>query len=254
MDRQAEQAAFAKACAYLNYNKAAKWTALASAAGTGVVYVALLLVLWLFTDLLVYRGRLPTYHSLTPLQQTRFHREWNGLNLEERQQRLQAIGVKDRIQQIAEVKPDEANAPRDDVRMIWCAQVRHIIAERIGVDALAASEGLDQVDYNADVGITSLMVRSATDGRITTPVLAALARGVPWMRNARGGGLISPYLIGLLLTGIGLGILGAALALLMREMAARATIEAATRCTAPSIITPSVWARWLSGRWDRLRQ
>jgi biotin carboxyl carrier protein len=36
MDRQAEQAAFAKACAYLNYKKGAKWTAHAAAAGTGV--------------------------------------------------------------------------------------------------------------------------------------------------------------------------------------------------------------------------
>src|SRR5579875_1923344 len=69
MDRQADQAAFAKACAYLNYKKGAKWTAHAAAAGTGVVYVALLVVLWLFTDLLVYRGQLPTFHTLTPLQQ-----------------------------------------------------------------------------------------------------------------------------------------------------------------------------------------
>jgi len=46
MDREAERDAFAKAVAYLNYKSAAKWTALAAAAGTGVVYVALLVVLW----------------------------------------------------------------------------------------------------------------------------------------------------------------------------------------------------------------
>src|SRR6185312_6751482 len=88
-----EQAAFTKACAYLNYKPAAKWTAHAAAAGTGVVYVALLVVLWLFTDLMVYRGRLPTYHSLTPLQQARFYNEWNGLDEAERTRRLEAIGV-----------------------------------------------------------------------------------------------------------------------------------------------------------------
>ena len=70
MDREAERTAFAKACAYLNYNRAAKWTAHAAAAGTGLVYVALLIVLWLFTDLMVYRGRLPTYHSLDPYSAT----------------------------------------------------------------------------------------------------------------------------------------------------------------------------------------
>src|SRR5262245_31289199 len=99
MDRQAEQGAFAKACAYLNYQKGAKWTAHAAAAGTGIVYVALLVVLWLFTDLLVYRGRLPTYHSLTPLQQTSFINEWNALDAEQRDQRLKSIGLNEKDRQ-----------------------------------------------------------------------------------------------------------------------------------------------------------
>jgi ATP-binding cassette subfamily B protein len=230
MDRQAEQSAFAKACAYLNYKKAAKWTAHAAGAGTGIIFVALLVVLWLFTDLLVYRGLLPTYHSLTPLQQANFFREWNGLDEEGRQQRLQAVGLaKGRVQHLAGEQLNDANVPREDVRTIWRAQVRHIIVERVGVDALAPGEGLDQVDYNTDVGITSLVVRSHTEGRFITPVVAALARWAPWTRNAHGSGPISPYLVGLLLIGITLGIIGAALMLLMREMAARATIEAATR-------------------------
>src|SRR6185437_3305361 len=98
MDRQAEQAAFAKACAYLNYKQVAKWTAHAAAAGTGIVYVALLVVLWLFTDLLVYRGRLPTYHSLTPLQQQRFYTEWKNLDVTERYNRLQQAGITEEMQ------------------------------------------------------------------------------------------------------------------------------------------------------------
>ena len=49
------------------------------------------------------------------------------------------------------------------------------------------------------------------------------------LRNANGGRGVSPYLTGLLLAGILLGVLGVVLMLLMREMAARATIEAATR-------------------------
>jgi ATP-binding cassette subfamily B protein len=228
MDRQAEQAAFAKACAYLNYKQAAKWTALAAAAGTGIVYVALLVVLWLFTDLMVYRGRLPTYHSLTPLQQTRFFKEWNGDGQEERAELLRKVGLtEEQVRQLA-AQQDIAALRREDLRNIWRAQVRHIVETRLGTDALPA-EGADSVDYYSDQGIASLLVRSHTEGRIVTPVVAALARWAPWMRNARGGGLLSPYLIGLLLAGIGLALLGAALMVLMREMAARATIEAATR-------------------------
>jgi ATP-binding cassette subfamily B protein len=229
MDRQAEPAAFAKACAYLNYRKAAKWTALTAGAGTGVVYIALLLVLWLFTDLMVYRGRLPTSLSLTPLQQQRFHNEWNSLDLDEKKNRLEAIELdKEKIQHLLE-QQDIKDLTREDRRTIWRAHVRHIIAARIGESALSTAEGTEGVDFTADVGITSLVVRSYAEGRIVTPILASVASWMPWMRNAHGGGLISSYLIGLLLSGIGLAFLGAGLMYLMREMAARASIEAATR-------------------------
>lgn len=229
MDRQAEQGAFAKACAYLNYQKGAKWTAHAAAVGTGIVYVALLIVLWLFTDLMVYRGRLPTYHSLTPLQENRFHNEWNALDAEGREERLQIIGLPtDRIQHLAALQLDDPNVPREDVRTIWRAQVGFILMEKLGEEP-STTQGSDLVDYNTDEGINSLLVRSYTEGRIMTPLVAAVARWAPWTRNAHGSGPIPPYLIGLLLTGVILGILGAALMLLMREMAARATIEAATR-------------------------
>ncbi|MGH7174352.1 MAG: ABC transporter ATP-binding protein [Gemmataceae bacterium] len=236
MDRQAEQAAFAKACAYLNYKQVAKWTAHAAAAGTGIVYVALLVVLWLFTDLLVYRGRLPTSHSSTPLQQNRFYNEWNNLDATERFNRLHQAGIteemakrgftEEKLKQLANNPDDSRTLPRDDLRVLWRAQVRHILVDQLRLDP---SEESDLVDYNADLGITSLVVRLHAEGRIITPVVSALARAAPWTRNAHGGGIVSPYLIGLLVIGIILGVLGAVLVLLMREMAARATIEAATR-------------------------
>ncbi len=229
MDRQAEPSAFAKACAYLNYKQGAKWTAHIAAAGTGLVYVALLAVLWLFTDLLVYRGQLPTFHSLTPLQQTRFFSEWNNLSTEDRQKRLGELGYlsNDRIQHLAglhlEPNPDLSQEEvRGDLRTIWYAQVRHILI------AWGIADPSQREDYNANVGITSLLVRLQTEGRYMTRVVGSVAKWMPWTRTPRGG-IISPYLIGLLLTGIVLAMLGAALMLLMREMAAQATIEAATR-------------------------
>ncbi|HEY7424217.1 MAG TPA: ABC transporter ATP-binding protein [Gemmataceae bacterium] len=228
MDREAERAAFAKACAYLDYKKAAKWTAHIAAAGTGVVYVALLVVLWLFADLMVYRGRLPTYHSLTPLQQNHFVNEWTGLDQEERQKRLEAIGISgEKLSQLA-AEADLSQLAREDLRNVWRAQVRHILAVRVNP---SIAEGLDAVDYNADVGITSLVVRSHTEGRFMTPVLAWLARGNAWMRNAgmSPDARVPPYLVGLLGIGVVLALLGALLTLLMREMAAQAAIEAATR-------------------------
>ncbi len=231
MDREAERDAFAKAVAYLNYKKAAKWTALAAAAGTGLVYVALLGVLWLFTDLLVYRGRLPTYNSLTPLQQHHFNTQWGSLNEGERAERLGKIGLpSDRARQLAALRPDDPNILREDLRTIWRAYVHDVVWSRLGDSALPA-EGGDLVDYNADLGIVSLLVRAHVEERWTTSLVAWMAKWNPWMRNAGTGGhsAVPPYLIGLLLTAVILGTLGTALTLLMREMAARATIEAATR-------------------------
>jgi ABC-type multidrug transport system fused ATPase/permease subunit len=231
MDREAERDAFAKAVAYLNYKKAAKWTALAAAAGTGVVYVALLGVLWLFTDLLVYRGRLPTYHSLTPLQQNHFIAQWESLSEGERAERLGKIGLaSDKGRRLAALRPDDPNIPRDDIRTIWRAYVHEVVSSRLG-DSAVPAEGGDLVDYNADQGIVGLVVRAHVEERWTTSLVAWLAKWNPWMRNAGTGGhaTVPPYLVGLLLTAVILGILGTALTLLMREMAARATIEAVTR-------------------------
>ena len=80
MERRDDQrTAFAKACAYLSYNRAAQWTAHAAGVGSCLVYVALLMVLWLFADLMVSRGRLPTYHDVPPAAQNRFLNEWKNL-------------------------------------------------------------------------------------------------------------------------------------------------------------------------------
>src|SRR5688500_3530221 len=67
-----EREAFARARRFLDYSPAAKWTALAAAVGTGILYVALLIVLGLFTDLVVSRGIIPAYKDLPPRQQQAF--------------------------------------------------------------------------------------------------------------------------------------------------------------------------------------
>jgi ATP-binding cassette subfamily B protein len=199
VEREAERAAFAKACAYLNYSPVAKWTAHVAAVGTGIVYVALLIVLWLFADLMVSRGRLPTFHDLTPRQQAAFRA---------------TLGT-------------EADLPAADLEARWDAHVNQVLEERVGPGAVPAAAGSGDGDY----GILSLVVREDIDRRPATPVLAWLARWNPWMRNAgaTGPGMFPPFLTGLLLIGVVLALVGALLALLQREAAARATIEAATR-------------------------
>jgi ATP-binding cassette subfamily B protein len=78
------RAAFARARRFLNYRLAAKWAALAGAVGTGVLYVALLMVLGLFADLMVNRGHIPTYRELSDARQDDFPDDWQEIPLAER--------------------------------------------------------------------------------------------------------------------------------------------------------------------------
>src|SRR5262249_15375775 len=103
---------FSKACAYLNFRSGAKWAAYLAAAGIGLVYVALLMVLWLFVDLMVYRGRVPGYHDLTPVQRHHFEAEWDGQDEPARRQRCAKVGLSPALakQEFAQLTPEQASA------------------------------------------------------------------------------------------------------------------------------------------------
>jgi ATP-binding cassette subfamily B protein len=231
VERQAERDAFAKACAYLNYSPVAKWTAHVAGVGTGLVYVALLAVLWLFADLVVSRGRLPHYDDLTAAQQEDFRNRWTGLTREERVERLRGVGFSNAdTERLAGQNPAGKVTP-DELNSLWQTQVAQILRTRVG-DAAVPEGPPDRPQYaHGDYGILGLIVREDVSGRLITPVLAWLTRWNRWTWNYGRGdaGTFPPYLVGLLVLNVGLALLGALLALLQREMAARATIEAATR-------------------------
>ena len=68
--------AYSKACAYLNFNKRALWLAHTAAVGTTLLALALLVVLWLFADLMVWRGRVPAARELSPKQFQNMEKFW----------------------------------------------------------------------------------------------------------------------------------------------------------------------------------
>jgi ATP-binding cassette subfamily B protein len=246
----ASDSAFKKACAYLNFNATAKWVAYVAAAGTGVVYLLLLMVLWLFSDLMVSRGRIPDYQELTPLQQEVFAREWGDLSSREREERLEDAGF-DSGTALALASIDVPSEAGDEVEYLWEAQARYYLRTAVGPAAeervfegrprsrpartegewvwelLVGRQPLERAPFNeANHGVLSLVVRQKAEGRWFTPV-AWLARWNRWMWNAERP--LPPYLTGLFLIAVVLAIIGAVLTLLMHEMAARATIEATTR-------------------------
>jgi ATP-binding cassette subfamily B protein len=238
VDREAEPNAFSKACTYLDYRKAAKWTAYLAGAGTALVYLGLLVLLWAFADLAVFRGRLPSYHTLTQPEQDRFLSQWNGLPTEERQKRLEAVGVEPkRAEELAGLTASPT-LERDALdNYLWRAQLGHIL-ESIH-DGLRDRVKIREQDLNnprpeydeVDNGLLSLAVRSYQGGKLLAPVVVRVARWDPWTWNHVNDGRpgFASFLFGLLVLALALGLLSVGLTFLMREMAARTTIEAATR-------------------------
>lgn len=87
-----ERTAFARARAFLNYANRARWAAIVAGIATGVFYVLLVLLLALFVDLLVSRGRVPNFAQLGVPEQERLLETWKALPEEARAQAVRQVG------------------------------------------------------------------------------------------------------------------------------------------------------------------
>ena len=214
-----ERDAFARARLYLNYSRSAKWLALTTAVGTGILYVALLVVLGLFADLLVSRGQLPLLRSLPLNRQTEVLTDWN--QLEARKESLLGVVAEERTADTL-AAADASTLPAADRELVWRAYLYHYLEHRVspGAAARLADKPLDEPIGNC--GVLSLVVRSQP--RLYGRSLARLARWNPWMwDNYRY------YLLGLFILAVLLALARAILRFVMITAAARATVEAATR-------------------------
>jgi ATP-binding cassette subfamily B protein len=207
-----ERSAFNRASTYLNYKAGAKWAAYVAGAATAVLYIALLVLLILFTDLIVHRGQLPAFRDLSTQEQTRVLQGWDNLR-----------------ESVPLLKPAEELDEDDQAAIgewLWRGQMRDLLARRISEDA-ADSAGPDDKPSH---GILGLAVRSEFEERFYAPIISWLASWNRWMwYSSSGSPLLSPYLLGLFLLAVVLAAARTGLTLLMHEMAARSSIEAATR-------------------------
>ena len=233
-ESQKSDHAFSKACGYLNFNATAKWTALAAAVGTGIVTVALLAVLWLFADLMVWRGKVPVYDELTPMQMRKLGEYWNNLSPEQRAELLSFTGADESTTKKAsdpefslqDFSPEQREAVWEEV--LWDrlrVSVGRTAAEAVLRPSTTSPSGytLDRGDH----GILSLVVRQQANRGQWTP-MPWLARWNHWMWD-ESDSRVPPYLTGLALIALVLLLMWVVLVLLNREMAARAVIEATNR-------------------------
>src|SRR5438270_248858 len=83
---------FSHARSFLRYARPARWTAVCCGIATALLYALLVLLLALFADLLVTRGRIPNFAQLPVREQDAVLRDWSGLDSAERARALQHLG------------------------------------------------------------------------------------------------------------------------------------------------------------------
>lgn len=137
--REAERRAFARAKGYLSYHAGAKWSALLAALGTGLLFVVLLLVLWLFGDLMVHRGLIPGFHELSPSKQKIVLEEWQSS--EGGIARLVLMDLKSlekpdqRVQDLVQADPAKLT-PRDE-ELLWRFRLYELLRRKVNGAAAA---------------------------------------------------------------------------------------------------------------------
>ncbi|WP_020468376.1 ABC transporter ATP-binding protein [Zavarzinella formosa] len=84
--------AFSRAWDLLHYVRFHKWTIYVSSLVSGLLFVLLVILLGLFVDLIVNRGRIPNFAQLSPREQSHFIEHWRTIPEEQREKAVRDIG------------------------------------------------------------------------------------------------------------------------------------------------------------------
>lgn len=131
-----ERKAFVRAWRFLNYQPLAKWTAISAGMVSALMYVALLCVLSLFADLLVNRGRIPSFQTLTRSDRHAFLEQRAASAKEERTKDLISLGLDENsASRLANLEIDKLY-PREQ-ELVWRGHLVRILQERVNLSAVA---------------------------------------------------------------------------------------------------------------------
>src|SRR3954451_20286156 len=90
-----ESSAFSRVRSLFRYSRPTQWAAILSGIATAILFALLLLLLGLFVDLLVTRGRIPNFAQLSVREQDAVLEEWSALPDEDRVRALAHVGFSD---------------------------------------------------------------------------------------------------------------------------------------------------------------
>ena len=257
-----ERSAFSRAKDYLDHRARAKWTAIGAGIAASVLYVGLVLLLALFVDLLVHRGRVENLAQLGVAEQEQFVSQWNALPEEARTAAVDHLGIRDDRERRALIATEklpplpgkmkegdlrhwvDERGPLDESPSIqamkenelrWRAFVWTYLKDHFSLEAAnvyqpepppAPVPGLGE-ENRRPTGVLSLVVRlqGTTAGRM----LNLFASWNQWMWGSGTRDANRSYLTGLLILAILMAILRAGCLMLMYWQAAVAAVEGITR-------------------------
>jgi ATP-binding cassette, subfamily B, bacterial len=218
---------------------AEKWGAILSSIGAAVTYLLLLVLLYLFVDLLVWRGVIPVYSELTPARQKEFADEWSKLSDDQRSQAVgrfalpeattKAIASADRV-------PDDnakgsTRAPTaTEWELRWQARVYLTIHDRVGqeaADAYLPEKPAATAELTPRLGVLSLVARNH---RAAGGTLGWFASWNGWMwRPGEDRNANLTYLTGLFILAFSIALARGILVNALAYLAAAVTLDLVTR-------------------------
>ncbi len=209
----------------------ARWGAVLSSIGASVTYVLLLLLLYLFVDLLVSRGEIPSYAGLSTAQKAEFAAEWNARSAEERKTAVDQFGWPDAAARRVAANDAELNGellPAELWEARWQAGVYHALRTRVNV--AAAERYHDSVtapkpnpDARPQFGLLSLVVRERNSWTGWLPGKLAALAPLTWNRGN------VTYLTALFILALGLAAVRGVLVNALAYVSAAVTLDTVTR-------------------------
>jgi ABC-type multidrug transport system fused ATPase/permease subunit len=223
----------------------AKWGAIVSSVGTAVTYFLLLLLLYLFVDLLVWKGEVPSYAQLSAARKREFADEWAARPDAQRLEAVQRLGLpKPRADRVGarnddELKPlartkDEEHLFADEWEARWRAGVYLALRERVSqaaADTYLPAEPAQATaapEARPRLGLLSLVVRERNHW--TGALLGRLAalNGWTWVPSANGSANLR-YLTGLFILAFTLALIRGVLINALTYLSAAVTLDTVTR-------------------------
>jgi ABC-type multidrug transport system fused ATPase/permease subunit len=208
-----------------------KWAAVVSSVGVALTYLFLIVLLYLFVDLIVWRGQIPAFATLTPARQKEFEAEWAARPEPDRVEAVRRITTYE--PQARAVVGGENSPPltRADWELRWAAGVYLALRDRVGpaaADTFLPETPPAEAKDPPRLGVLSLVVRERN--RWTGHVVGWLAswNGWMWRPDADGAGN-TRYLTGLFVLAFVVATIRGVLLNALTYLAAAVTLDLVVR-------------------------